>query len=162
VLYLEDGEFHGRFPAMLAVVITADYQIAGVHRTYLTPDGHKADVPCVRKLMGTLPAGAAVRLADHADVLGIAEGIETALSAKILFDVPCWSALNSYGLTTWSPPPEVHDVVVFGDNDTKFGGQAAAWSLAHRLACKGIAVRVEIPPTAGDDWNDVLRKRGAA
>jgi putative DNA primase/helicase len=36
-----------------------------------------------------MPAGAAVRLMAHGDTLGIAEGIETALSASALFGVPC-------------------------------------------------------------------------
>jgi putative DNA primase/helicase len=99
-----------------------------------------------------------VRLAEHGATLGIAEGIETALSATALFGIPCWSAINANGLAKWSPPTGVEEVVIFGDNDPKFGGQAAAFSLAHRLACRGPAIRVEIPPTVGDDWNDVLMK----
>ena len=80
------------FPALLAMVLTHNGKPAGLHRTFLTAAGGKADVPATRKLLGTLPAGAAVRLADHESLLGIAEGIETALSASMLFNVPCWSA----------------------------------------------------------------------
>lgn len=159
VLYLDDGEFLGRFPAMLALVRGSDFNPVGVHRTYLGPAGGKADVPAHKKMMGSLPPGAAVRLAEHGVTLGIAEGIETALAAATLFAVPCWSALNSQGLAAWSPPAGVTNVVVFGDNDSKFGGQAAAWSLAHRLACKGLSVRVDIPDAVGSDWNDVLINR---
>lgn len=54
------------------------------------------------------------------------------------------------------PPEGITGVVIFGDNDLKFGGHAAAYSLAHRLAVRGFIIRVEIPPTVGDDWNDVL------
>lgn len=158
VLYLdEDGEFCGRFPAMLAVV-KVPKGICALHRTFLSPSGDKADVPAPRKLLGSLPDGAAVQLAPHGDELGIAEGIETALSATALFGVPCWAAINANGLSKWSPPAGVRSVVIFGDNDAKFAGQQAAFTLAHRLACRGIAVRVEIPPTVGDDWNDVLMK----
>ena len=45
-------------------------------------------------MMGTMPTGAAVRLMPHEEMLGIAEGIETALSASILFNVPVWAALD--------------------------------------------------------------------
>ena len=79
-----------------------------------------------------------MRLSDHADVLGIAEGPETALSASILFNVPCWSAINLNGLAAWIAPEGVGEVVILGDNDVKYDGQTAAFSLAHRLACKGL------------------------
>ena len=158
VLYLdEDGEFCGRFPAMLAMV-RVPKGICALHRTFLSPIGDKADVPAPRKILGSLPDGAAVQLAAHGDELGIAEGIETALSATALFGVPCWAAINSTGMAKWSPPDGVKSVVIFGDNDAKFGGQQAAFTLAHRLACRGLAVRVEIPASVGDDWNDVLMK----
>jgi putative DNA primase/helicase len=163
VLYLdEDGEFCGRFPAMLAAVRAPSGNIFGLHRTFLTPDGRKADVPTPRKLLGTLPDGAAVRLADHGGELGIAEGIETALSATALTGIPCWAAINANGLAKWLPPEGVRSVVIFGDHDAKFAGQQAAFTLAHRLACRGLAVRVEIPSSVGDDWNDVLMKGASA
>lgn len=159
VTYLDDdGLFCGMLPAMLAVVKIPSGGVVALHRTFLTSDGRKADVPSPRKLLGTLPDGAAVRLAEHGATLGIAEGIETALSATALFGIPCWSAINASGLAKWSPPAGVEEVVIFGDNDAKFGGQQAAFTLAHRLACRGLAVRVEIPTTVGDDWNDVLMK----
>ena len=142
---------------MLAALIDVNGKAVNVHRTYLTEDGRKADVDEVRKVMpGGLPAGAAIRLAPYGSKLGIAEGIETALAASALFGVPCWSAVNSTGLEKWLAPAGVTEVVIYGDNDPKFGGQAAAYSLAHRLACAGLAATVHIPPTVGDDWNDVL------
>ncbi|UDL87986.1 toprim domain-containing protein [Mesorhizobium sp. PAMC28654] len=152
----EDGR-RERHPAMLAALIDINGTAVNVHRTYLTTDGRKADVDEVRKMMpGGIPAGAAIRLAPHGHKLGIAEGIETALAASALFGVPCWSAVNSTGLEKWLAPAGVTEIVVYGDNDPKFGGQAAAYALAHRLACAGLMAGVQIPPTVGDDWNDVL------
>ena len=67
-----------------------------LHRTYLTADGSKASVISPRRLMsGTVAKGAAIRLAPAGEALGIAEGIETALSASALFGVPCWAAVNA-------------------------------------------------------------------
>ena len=54
------------------------------------------------------------------------------------------------------PEDLAREILVFGDRDPKFGGQAAAYALAHRLALKGLKVRVEIPGRSGADWNDVL------
>lgn len=169
--YTEAGQKAAWFPAMLAKVKPSDAAIvkgekAALHRTYLAKDGGKAQVSSPRKMLGNMPTGAAVRLMEHSNILGIAEGIETALSASILFGVPCWAALNSGLLQEWVAPPGVDTVLIFGDNDPKFAGQSAAFTLAHRLACRPIDaphVSVHIPPAAGTDWNDVLlRERRAA
>jgi len=148
------------FPAMLAKVVSADgARAVTVHRTYLTTDGHKAPVEAPRRLMpGKIEKGCAIRLAPSGPVLGIAEGIETALAASAIWGVPCWSAVNSSMLMAWEPPQSVSEVIVFGDNDPKYGGQSAAFALAHRLAAgpRQLAVRVEMPPDVGMDWNDVL------
>jgi putative DNA primase/helicase len=50
----------------------------------------------------------------------------------------------------------VTEVVIFGDNDPMFGGAAAAYALAHRLAVTNrIKVEVKIPDLVGMDWADV-------
>lgn len=141
--------------AMVAKVTAPDGRGATLHRTFLTPQGRKADMAQPRAVMpGTIPDGSAIRLAMHGEVLGIAEGIETAQKASERFSVPVWAAINSTMLAKWTPPEGVTRVMIFGDNDTKFGGQAATFALAHRLAVKGIAVEPHIPPETGRDWAD--------
>ena len=128
-----------------------------LHRTYLTADGRKAEVEKPRLLMpGPFPKGGAIKLAAHGEVLGIAEGIETAFAASALFGMPCWAAVCDTALAAWLPPEDVVQVIIFADNDQNFAGQAAAYRLAHRLAVKDRVVRVESPSTSGWDWNDVL------
>ncbi len=144
-------------PAMVAMVSDPDGRPTILHRTYLTKDGRKAPVEKPRRVMaGTIAKGSAVRLMEHGDVLGIAEGIETAFAASALFGVPCWAALNAGMLSEWVPPEGVREVVVFGDNDGNYTGQAAAFSLARRLACKNLKAVVKIPQAIGQDWNDVF------
>ena len=53
-------------------------------------------------------------------------------------------------------PAGVLEVVVFADSDPKYAGQAAAYSLAHRLAIAGLSVTVKAPSTLGWDWADEL------
>jgi len=130
-----------------------------LHRTYLNRNGGKADVANVRMALGTLEGGGAVRLQPHGKVLGVAEGIETALSASILHPgVPCWAALNANRLEVWEPPEGVTDVLIFADNDSNGVGQRAAFILNERLN-RTITSQVVLPPVIGTDWADVLREK---
>ena len=169
---LRDGE-GGVRPCMVAMVgVHGDLDDRGrqrfvsMHRTFLRQDGSaKADMAAPRKMMpGEMPEGACVMLSEWtgAGTIGIAEGIETAMAASAIFGVPVWAAISSAMLAKWTPPPGAEEVAIFGDNDAKFGGQAAAYALAHRLSVKGVTVTVNIPEVTGDDWNDVLRRRARA
>jgi putative DNA primase/helicase len=142
-------------PAMLAMVRDCKTNNpVSIHRTFLTLAGTKADMPNPRALMpGDLPESVAVRLAEAGEVLGIAEGIETALAAQAKFGVPCHAAINAGFLAKWQPPEGVRKVIVFGDCDDSYTGQAAAYTLAHRLSRK-VAVEVRIPGQFGTDWAD--------
>jgi putative DNA primase/helicase len=151
----EDGRDLGRFPAMVAKIQYPDGAGASIHRTYLTEDGCKAAVPQPKKIMaGKALNTGSVRLGDAGTTLGIAEGIETALAASIRFGVPVWAATNAVLLESWVPPAGVERVLIAGDNDVSFTGQAAAFGLARRLAQKGLAVEIQIPGQTGKDWAD--------
>lgn len=156
---LWDGE-GGVRPCMVAIVQAPDGSNATLHRTFLRPDGSgKADMLSARKMMpGSIPDGSAVRLSDWVPgPIGIAEGIETALAASRLYELPVWAALNASMLEKWQPPEGVQDITIFGDNDPAFGGQSAAYRLAHRLSAREKHdVVVKIPDQEGWDWNDVL------
>lgn len=161
--YTEPGSRPSWHPAMVAKVDPSDAaaaqgERAALHRTYLDRYAGKAQVAEPRKMLGMMPTGAAVRLMDHDEVLGIAEGIETALSASALFNVPCWAALTAGLLEQWSPPALVRTVFVFGYNDASSTGQAAAHALSRRLKTRGLTVSVEIPQATGSDWNDVHQR----
>lgn len=163
---LRDGD-GGIRPALLAMVgIPGETKFATIHRTFLRPDGRaKAEMGSPRKLMpGPCPDGACVVLAEYlgSGPLGIAEGVETALSAAALFEMPVWSAISADMLAKWSPPEGCHEVVVFGDRDPGFAGQACAYALARRLASR-MTVTVRLPDRVGEDWADVyLRSKGVA
>jgi putative DNA primase/helicase len=142
------------FPAMLAVVTMPDGKASTMHRTWLDGNGGKAPVDEAKKVMaGTIKSGA-IRLTGLAECLGIAEGIETALRASVLFGVPTWAAISAGGMRDWEVPAGVKEVVIFGDNDENFTGQNAAFALAHRLSMRGIKTDVRIPEKVGTDWAD--------
>ena len=58
-------------------------------------------------------------------------------------------------------PDGVRKVVVFGDNDRSYAGQAGAYALAARLRRDNpsLEIEVEIPKTEGLDWSDVWMRR---
>lgn len=151
----EDGRDLGQFPAMLARLQYPDGAGASIHRTFLTDDGDKAPVPLPKKIMPGKPIKtAAVRLSGVETTLGISEGLETALAASIRFGVPVWAATSAALLESWVPPAGVERVLIAGDNDASYTGQAAAFALARRLVRDGYAVEVQIPDQAGRDWAD--------
>lgn len=144
--------------AMVALMQDPSGKATMVHSTFLTKDGDKAlRMPPRLMMEGTIAKGSAVRLCEYGDTLGIAEGIETALSASKLFGIPCWAALNEVLMQQWEWP-QVKRIVVFGDNDKNYVGQSAAYALARKISLAPAAsiVDVMIPETPGEDWNDVL------
>ena len=156
--YFDDAKVKTIHPGMLAKFAAPDGKSAILHRTFLAEPGTKADVGKVRMMMpGRIPQGGAVRLGRPAETMGIGEGLETCLSASILFGVPVWAALTAGNLIKWQPPDECKNVIIFGDRDESFTGQMAAYSLAYRLHADGRGVEVRFPDSDdGADWNDVL------
>ena len=145
-------------PCMIgAATLAADHSVIAVHRTFLKSDGSgKSVVPPARMTLGPV-GGAAVHLAPIGEVLGIAEGIETALSAMQLSGIPTWAALSAGGIEKLRLPalPLACEIVIFADHDRR--GIEAAWRAKAQWEKDGRRVRIELPPKPGTDFNDVLR-----
>lgn len=152
---------HGReeYPALVAGIQYADGTGASLHKTFLTPDGRKANVDPVRKVAKCVSMeGASVRLGPVQERLGFAEGIETSICASKIFRLPVWAALSANGLLSAVPPEGVRSILLCADNDRNFVGQAAAFDKAKRLRAQGFDVEVVVPLIAGEDWQDVWSK----
>jgi putative DNA primase/helicase len=152
---------YGNFSTIIAKVTDRDGAGVSLHKTMI----RGCEVESRLLAPGKLPDGVAIRLSGFRDdsflgeglgILGIAEGIETALSASVLFNVPVWAAISAPLLKKWRPPAGITKVIIFGDNDENFTGQEAAYSLARSLA-GDVKVEVKIPSIPGWDWNDVQR-----
>ena len=149
-------------PAMIARVQNKSGKPVSIHRTYFGETG-KADIDKPKKLMpGTEPlSGSAIRLfipdgkMFEKDILGVAEGIETACAAAQLFRVATWATISTSVMVGFKPPPEYRKIKIFSDNDDNFAGQKAAHILANKLYLDDLVVDVEIPTERGD-WNDAL------
>lgn len=161
--YWHEGQQIGTFPAMVATLVAPDGRMVALHRTYLTADGRKADVPQVKKLSGTAGSLASASIPLHAAVrggLGIAEGIETALAASAGSGVPTVAAYSAGSLAGWHWPADLQRLVIFGDADK--AGRDAATELHRRAARAGLRCEIVTPSTEGEDWCDVWAARRSA
>lgn len=165
----------GSYPAMLALMRNVKGDAVAVHRTWLSSDKKdKAPVESAKKLSESPGvSGAAIRLFDAAgsDVLGLTEGIETALAVRQLAQgrhwpelgkIPVWACFAERNVRSFQIPAELLNtltkVVVFADNDESNKGLEAAQAFKERMALDhpNIEVVVKLPPVVGWDWLDAL------
>jgi putative DNA primase/helicase len=149
------------FPALLAKFTNAADELTQVQRIFLTDSGEKAPIKRQKKLMpawqdGATRGGAIKLFPSGSETLGLAEGIETALAAHLLYGVPTWSCYNDKLLRQVQLPEVVRNVIIFADNDESGAGQSAAQELKARLRREGRTVKVLMPSTAGTDFADLL------
>jgi len=154
--YWEEEHRVGIYPAMIGIIRSAEGLPVGFHRTWLSPDGQKAPVHTPKKLTSLLGPANAVQLSHPGEWLAIAEGIETALSFRVLSGIPTWSCISSGGIARFVPPPGIKILIIAGDYDE--AGIEATEILTKRLTTKGIEVKALFPDGSGQDWNDVLRE----
>jgi putative DNA primase/helicase len=142
-----------RFRPALIAAVRDESGLVAVHRSFLDPRRNRlAAIDEPRCGLGRFGSGA-VRFGGIAPRLGLAEGIETALSATALFGLPCWATLGTERFGRVALPSEVSELVLFLDNDP--GGRRAE-ALA-REAFAHLALEARHPRRPGADWNDVLR-----
>jgi hypothetical protein len=145
-------------PALVALVTDA---ITGapltLHRTWVRADGTKAFDP-PRMLLGNhRKAGGVVRLWPDDAVtvsLGVAEGVETALSLAHGF-APVWAALDATNLCALPVLAGVQSLLIGADHDAV--GIAAANACAERWSDAGADALVVLPRVPGTDFNDQAR-----
>jgi putative DNA primase/helicase len=163
--YWDKLEVQARYPALLAEIRDPSGTVVGHHATYLRADGcAKAPVSSPRKIIGTTETGAtrgaAIRIHPPRDgVLGIAEGIESALSLHVLQGLPVWSAISAGGLERVELPTGLCKLYIAVDLDLSGTGERAARSLAARMLGRARSPEVYFVKPSGvapRDLNDDL------
>lgn len=151
-----------RTPAMLALVrdVEGDFP-RGIHRTALSLEGRKVEIDGVdRRSMGPIANGA-VKLGSCGETggrLGIAEGIETALSLQGIPEfgaAPVWSLVSAGGIARLPVLPDVTELWVAVDNDQ--AGRAAAKACVERW--RDVEVVLVRPRRREADLNDLVKGR---
>lgn len=144
-------------PAMVAAIQSSDDEVIGIQRTYLRADGTgKATVNPNKLSLGPMRDGA-VRFSfgKRSPILGIAEGVETALSAMQIYYIPIWASLGAGRMHSVAVPDWVEHVVIYGDNGR--AGWTAAERAAEHFESIGKRVSVTLPAPEFGDFNDQLR-----
>lgn len=155
--YYHEGKKIGDYPAMVARIVDPENKPLTLHCTY-TQNGKKINGYDARKIMPPIRStncGSAARLFPESETMGIAEGIETAIAAYQLFNIPTWSVIHTNGIRGFQPPKICKKLIIFADNDTNFAGQAAAYELAKRLSGQ-IEIEIKLPEKPGTDWVDYV------
>ena len=144
-------------PALLAAIHSPIGLIA-IQRIFLEPAcaNLARDIVPPRRLLGR-PLDGAVRLAPSSNMLGLAEGIETALSAQATLRLPVWATLGAERLDQVAIPEGVRRLVLLPDRD-RAGDRGAARACA-AYAQAGRAVDILWPPDGFNDLNDYLKSR---
>ncbi|MEQ1528907.1 MAG: toprim domain-containing protein [Methylococcales bacterium] len=159
-----DGQFLGKYPAMLALMYGPDGKASAIHRTFLNYKGQKAPVESPKMLTPHASdrpvTGGAIRLGIPGSSLGLSEGIETALAVIQVTRTMVWPTYSCTLLEKFIPPAGVNHLVVWSDRDTNKAGQNAAYALKARLELEGIQVTIMEPPGIDMDWLDVLNQFG--
>lgn len=144
------------YPAMLALIRSPKGKPVSIHRTYIgAQDNGKKIMPPIETINGGY-----VKLGEPDKHLVIAEGIETALAASAVTNMPAWATISAHGMEQFKTiPRHVESVIIVADNDHSFTGQAAAFKCAANLRNrKGIATQVWMPAIEGDDMLDTLSR----
>jgi putative DNA primase/helicase len=154
-----------RSPAMVALlrdVITNEP--CGIHRTILRPDGSNRDEAGNKlpKMMLGRAKGAVIKLCDDAEItlgLGLAEGIENALTLAAYGWWQVWAASDKDHVATFPVLAGIEALTIFADNK-KSDDLDAARKCAIRWQEAGRSVEIHSPP-AGADWNDIVQRVAA-
>jgi hypothetical protein len=130
----------------------ANSELIAVQHTQLTKGATRADIAMPRITHGSLGLGA-VRLARAGEIMGIAEGVESGLSAQQIHDVPVWCCLGAARMHRVAIPNLVRDLRIFADTDDHGRLAAERTQAAHTSR----RVTIVYPPGEHNDWNDALR-----
>ena len=155
----ENGNKIANYEAMVSTVTdTQTLEVLQLHITYL--NGGNKLYRKVRNITDVDYKTPVIRLMDAEKTLGIAEGIETALSANDKYNVPCWSVINSGFMKRFRAPLGVTRLYVFADNDRSLTGHAAAFECARaNLSAKNDVCEVVVAwPDEPGDFNDLEDK----
>ena len=156
----ENGKWEsiGEWPAIVCRITNGVGEAIAAELIYLEHDGSGKV-----KLPDDLPAkktrgpkrGGRVELGDASKQLGIAEGVETALSAAELFGDTVWATAGGSNLKTFVIPDQTTHIVIFGDNGD--AGRKLAREAAREFEKQGKPTWLVFPKPEFGDFNDQLK-----
>lgn len=161
----QENTADGVLSAIYSLATDANNNPCYLHRTFLDGD-KKAGIEACKKMNSLQDdtylehaQSIAVRLFPSASTLGIAEGIETALSSTQIYKCNTWSTLNASLMKKFRAPTGVEHLIIFTDTDKNGTGHAAAFECGNRnLLSNNDVKRVTIRWPEFGDFNDTLTR----
>ncbi|MCP3732161.1 toprim domain-containing protein [Sphingomonas sp. MG17] len=148
-----------RFRPALIAAVRQGHEIVSIQRLFLdcagaalAPDLVKAKLTLGRPLRG------AVQLFDAGATLGLAEGVESALSAADLLGIPVWATLGAERLTHIDIPNGVRRLVLLPDADRS--GRLAEEKARAVYGGRDLELETQWPWAGAKDWNIVIKRAG--
>jgi hypothetical protein len=147
-------------PALVARLSDED-GFAAVQRIFLDPVlPKKADVTPNKKTLSKMGYSSIRLRAPKDDRLGIAEGLETSLSAMQIYAIPVWCAVAAHRLSSIQVPDHVRFISIFADPDPT--GREQAEKAVIEWEARGKHVELYYPEAhfkgaKEKDFNDVMR-----
>jgi hypothetical protein len=172
--YREEGDTDWRhFPGMLAMVRNVEGKPVTMHRTFLdASQPAKANILRSKMIFAAIEdvRGCSIQLDQPVVVnesgeklIGIAEGIENALSVREATGTPMWVGISDRLMEMVKLPDDVKYVLIWADIEPSGAGMAAAKRMKERLEKEGRQARIMTPETHGKekvDWNDIYQDKG--
>lgn len=153
------------FQSLYSLATDDKGELCYLHQTLLN-GAKKADIGASAKRQKSLQEdnyldharSVAIRMFPVASTLGIAEGIETALSAHQIYNVNTWATMTANFMKKFRVPAGVKHLIIFADRDENSAtGLAAAYECAHaNLLAKNDLQRVSVYWPDHDDFNNML------
>jgi hypothetical protein len=144
---------------LFARVWHVQHGLSAVQKTLLTWEGTDRDRSEHRITVGVLKGGGVWIGAPKPDEwCVIAEGLETMLSALLLFEQRCGVAVLGSHFKDLVLPSSTRKILVAVDND-ETGRETSSYAIKSWRSA-GLTVRSAMPNKEGEDFNDVLRNGG--
>lgn len=177
ILHVDGEKNKTWWPSIVAAVTDENYDVVSFHRHYITKDGKKAPVDNAKKMMppNNKITGCSIKLdqpayLDGVGLIGVCEGLETALAVREATGMPMWSGIDAGKMKAMHIPEDIKMVIIWGDHDKSLTGDKKSLELKARLEKEvpGRIVEIHIPdeltiPTNSKsiDWLDVYVHLGA-
>lgn len=165
VRYCDKQPVEGKnLQAIYALATDDKGELCYLHRTLLDGDKKAQTGGSAKKMMKLqedsyleYAKSVAIRLFPVASTLGIAEGIETALSCHQITKCHTWATMNTAFMKKFRVPAGVKNLIIFADADSNAAGLAAAHVCAEaNLKAKNDLETVSVRWPKQGDFNDLL------
>ncbi len=153
-----------KHPCLMGSARNPEGQVTAVQLTFLNPEtGQKATLDVAKKSFGVIKGSSVTLQKSESGPLFIAEGVETALSLKSAgINGTIQASLGLSNIKRLEPQDLQSPIIICADHDAP--DSPAAKSLEKSVLAlqkKGFQVSVIKPDKLGQDFNDVLKEKGA-